>query len=155
MAVQTRPSIDIRPSRRRLYKCAAEDLGVFVMVLNKLLSSVVLCLSALSFNAALAHGGGEPKHGGVVQAASELSFELVAKDGNALIYIEDHGRPMATKGLKGKLTVLNGAEKSEADLVDAGDRLEARDIKLASGAKVVAALVASNAKAITVRFTVK
>jgi hypothetical protein len=48
---------------------------------------------------------------------------------------------MAPTGLKGKLTVLNGAEKSEADLVVAGDKLEAKGVKLAKGAKVVAALV--------------
>ena len=82
-------------------------------------------------------------------------FELVARDGGAVIYVEDHGKPMAPTGLKGKLTVLNGAEKSEAELVVAGDKLEAKGIKLASGAKAVAALVTPSAKAITVRFTVK
>ncbi len=53
------------------------------------------------------------------------------------------------------LTVLNGAEKSEAELVVAGDKLEAKGLKLAKGAKVVAALVTPAAKSITVRFTVK
>ena len=127
------------------------------MMMKKLLSFLVLVLgpSALSFNAALAHGGAKPMHGGVVQAASELSFELVATADGAVIYVEDHGKPMAPAGLKGKLTVLNGAEKSEAALVAAGDRLEARGVKLARGAKVVAALVTPAAKAITVRFTVR
>jgi hypothetical protein len=124
-------------------------------MMNKWLAVLLLGLSVVSFNAALAHGGGAPKHGGVVQTASDLSFELVAKDGNALIFIEDHGKPMAPKGVRGKLTVLHGAEKSEAELVEAGDRLEAKGVKLASGAKVVAALVTPSAKAITVRFTVR
>ena len=119
------------------------------MMMKKLLTVVVLGLSVLSFNVALAHGGGEPKHGGVVQTASDLSFELVGTADGAAIYVEDHGKPMAPTGLKGKLTVLNGAEKSEADLVVAGDELEAK------GAKVVAALVTRAAKAITVRFTVR
>jgi hypothetical protein len=79
----------------------------------------------------------------------------VARDGGAMIYVEDHGKPMAPTGLKGKLTVLNGAEKSEAELVVAGDKLEAKGIKLASGAKAVVSLVTPAAKAITVRFTVK
>ncbi|MEQ1683158.1 MAG: hypothetical protein ABL916_05880 [Burkholderiaceae bacterium] len=122
---------------------------------KKLLAMAVLGLSALSFNAAFAHGGGQAKHGGVVATASDLSFELVAEAGNAVIYVEDHGKPMAPTGLKGKLTVLNGAEKSEAELVAAGDKLEAKGLKLAPGAKVVAALVTPSAKAITVRFTVK
>ena len=51
--------------------------------------------------------------------------------------------------------VLNGADKSEADLVVAGDKLEAKGLKLAKGAKAVATLVTPAAKAITVRFTVR
>jgi len=39
--------------------------------------------------------------------------------------------------------------------VVAGDRLEAKGVKLAKGAKAVAALTTANKKAITVRFTVK
>jgi hypothetical protein len=125
------------------------------MTMKKFLTAAVLGLSALGFNAALAHGGAKPKHGGVVQAASDLSFELVARDGGAVIYVEDHGKPVTPTGMKGKLTVLNGAEKSEAELSVAGDKLEAKGIRLSPGAKVVAALVTSSAKAITVRFTVK
>ncbi|EHR71575.1 hypothetical protein BurJ1DRAFT_2749 [Burkholderiales bacterium JOSHI_001] len=120
----------------------------------KLLAAVVLGLSALSFNA-IAHGGAKAKHGGVVATASDLGFELVGTPTGAAIYIEDHGKPMAPTGMSGKLTVLSGAEKSEAELVVAGDKLEARGVKLAAGAKVVAALSTSAKKAITVRFTVK
>ena len=123
--------------------------------MKKLLTVVLLGLSVLSFNGALAHGGGTAKHGGVVATASDLLFELVAEGGNAVIYVEDHGKPMAPTGLKGKLTVLNGTEKSEAALVVAGDKLEAQGVKLGKGAKIVAALVTPAAKAITVRFTVK
>ena len=124
-------------------------------MMKKLFTAVVLGLSALSFNVAMAHGGATAKHGGVVATASDLGFELVSTPDGAAIYVEDHGKPMAPTGLKGKLTVLNGAEKSEADLVVAGDKLEAKGLKLAKGAKVVAALVTPSAKAITVRFTVK
>jgi hypothetical protein len=124
-------------------------------MMKTLMTVVVLALSALSIDGALAHGGAKPRHGGVVATASDLGFELVATPAGAAIYVEDHGKPMAPTGLKGKLTVLNGAEKSEADLVVAGDKLEAKGIKLAAGAKVVAALVTPAAKAITVRFTVK
>ena len=125
------------------------------MKMKKLFTVVLLGLSALSFNVAMAHGGGAAKHGGVVATASDLGFELVSTPDGAAIYVEDHGKPMAPTGMKGKLTVLNGAEKSEADLVVAGDKLEAKGVKLAKGAKVVAALVTPAAKAITVRFTVK
>ena len=122
---------------------------------KQLLTVVVLGLSALSFNAAFAHGGAKARHGGVVATASDLGFELVAPPGGAAIYVEDHGKPMAPTGMTGKLTVLNGTEKSEAELALAGDKLEAKGVKLAAGAKVVAALTTPSKKAITVRFTVK
>lgn len=125
------------------------------MMKRYLLAALVLGLSALSFNAALAHGGAKPRHGGVVATASDLGFELVGTPTGAAIYIDDHGKPMAPAGMSGKLTVLNGAEKSEAELVAAGDKLEAKGVKLAAGAKVVAALTTPAKKAITVRFTVK
>ena len=118
-------------------------------------AAFVLGLSAVSFNAALAHGGAAPKHGGVIATASDLSFELVSLPDGAAIYVEDHGKPMAPTGLKGKLTVLSGDQKSEAELSVAGDKLEAKGIKLTPGAKVVAALTTTSAKVITVRFTVK
>lgn len=124
-------------------------------MMKKRLVGVVLGLSALWLNVAFAHESGKARHGGVVAAASDLTFELVTEGGNAVIYVEDHGKPVAPTGMKGKLTVLNGTEKSEAALVVAGGKLEARGLKLAKGAKVVAALTTPAAKAITVRFTVK
>ena len=122
---------------------------------NLLWAAVALSLSALSFNVALAHGENKPKHGGVVSAASNLHFELVATSTGAALYIDDHGKPVALAGMTGKLTVLNGTEKSEAVLTVAGDKLEAKGLKLVKGAKVVAALTTPAKKAITVRFTVK
>ena len=122
---------------------------------KQLLAVLVLGLSALSSTAAMAHGDNKPKRGGVVAASSDLHFELVSTPTGALIYIDDHGKPVAPTGINGKLTVLNGTERSEASLVVAGDKLEAKGVKLAPGAKVVAALTTSARKAITVRFTVK
>ncbi len=124
-------------------------------MMKKLLAVVVLGLSALPFNAAFAHGSAKAQHGGVVATASDLGFELVSTPTGAVIYIDDHGKPMAPTGMSGKLTVLKGAEKSEAELAVAGDKLEAKGVKLAPGAKVVAALTTPAKKAITVRFTVK
>ncbi len=122
---------------------------------NRLLAVMALGLSALSFDMAWAHGEARARHGGVAAKASDLGFELVGTPTGAVIYIDDHGKPMAPTGMTGRLTVLNGSEKSEADLVIAGDKLEAKGVKLAAGAKVVAALTTSARKVITVRFTVK
>jgi hypothetical protein len=123
-------------------------------MVRNFLVSVVLGAFVLS-NSAFAHTE-KPKHGGIVQAASDLSFELVAKGDVATIYVEDHGKPFATAGMSGKLTVLNGSEKSEAELKPAGDnRLEAQGVKLVKGSKAVASLTTSKKKTVSVRFAVK
>ncbi|MBC7734895.1 MAG: hypothetical protein H7306_23870 [Bacteriovorax sp.] len=124
-------------------------------MMKKLVTASVLALSALSINVALAHGSAKAKHGGVVATASDLGFELVGTPSGAAIYVDNHGKPLAPTGMTGKLTVLNGSEKSEAVLAVAGDKLEAKGMKLAPGSKVVAALTTPAKKAITVRFTVK
>ena len=62
-------------------------------MITKFLAAAVLACSALASAPALAHGGAAPKHGGVVQTASDLSFELVAGEGAAMLYVEDHGKP--------------------------------------------------------------
>lgn len=124
-------------------------------MMKQLITVVLLALAATTSPPALAHGGAKPKHGGVVAVASDLGFELVSTLQGAALYIEDHGKPLAPAGIKGKLTVLNGREKSEAELTPAGDRLEAKGLVLRPGAKVVAVLTTAQAKAITVRFVVR
>ncbi len=123
--------------------------------MKKILAASILGFALLAANAAFAHGGGVPKHGGVVQNASDLSFELVATPDGATIYVEDHGKPMATAGMSGKLTVLAGTSKTEVAVTPAGDKLDAKGVKLAKGVKVVASLLTSAKKPIVVRFTVK
>ncbi|MCR5882974.1 hypothetical protein LRS03_08940 [Rhizobacter sp. J219] len=117
-----------------------------------------LAAMAMAFGAmsAQAHGPAPAKHGGIVQSASDLGFELVGQPDGALLYIDDHGKPFATKGASGKLTVLNGADKAEVDLVPSGDNaLQAKGAKLAAGSKAVAAVTLPTGKVVTVRFTVK
>ena len=117
----------------------------------RLLSASALCAaSLLAAPTVFAHGDAKPQHGGIVRTASDLSFELVAAADGAALYILDPA------GASGKLTVLNGADKSEADLQPAGgNKLEAKGVKLGAGAKVVAALQTADKKTVTVRFTVK
>ncbi|ODU95498.1 MAG: hypothetical protein ABT00_03705 [Bordetella sp. SCN 68-11] len=115
----------------------------------------LITLATLAAGPVLAHGGAVAKHGGIVQMASDLSFELVPGADGGAIYIEDHGKPLAPAGMSGKLTILNGSEKSEATLEVAGDKLEAKGVKLAKGSKIVANLKTAQQKSITVRFTVR
>jgi hypothetical protein len=126
------------------------------MMKTQLLAAAVLSLSALAMNSAMAHGAAAPRHGGVVQMANDVSFELVADADGATIYLIDHDAPMPSTGLSGKLVVLSGAEKSEAEVKPAGDnKLRVTGVKLASGAKVVATLNNVEGQTATVRFTVK
>jgi hypothetical protein len=123
--------------------------------MKKLLTALVICAGALAMNTAFAHGTAA-KHGGIVQSASELGFELVPQADGAILYVEDHGKPVATTGMSGKLTVLAGSAKTEAELKPAGDnKLEAKGVKLAAGSKAVAVLTTAANKPVTVRFTVK
>lgn len=114
-----------------------------------------LCGSLLGAGLAQAHGESKPRHGGVVQKANDLSFELVPHAGGAAIYIEDHGKPLPVAGIGGKLTVLNGTDKREAELKPVGDRLDAPGIKLAAGSKAVASVTLADKKTLTLRFVIK
>ncbi len=124
--------------------------------MNHLISAAGLAISCLSMNPAQAHGDAKPQHGGIVQKANDLSFELVADADGAMIYLMDHGKPMASKGITGKLTVLQGSNKIEADIKEAGDNtLRVMGVKLSKGDKLVAALGNVGGKSMTVRFTIK
>jgi hypothetical protein len=118
--------------------------------------ALMLAASALVAPTAMAHGAAAPVHGGVVQTAADLSFELVATGEGAQIYVQDHGKDADASRFEGKLTVLNGADKSEAPLKpSSANKLEAKGVTLSKGAKAVAVLTTSSQKSITVRFTVK
>lgn len=123
--------------------------------MKKLLSIVALGLSFAIAQPVLAHGE-KPRHGGVVSEAKDLNFELVNQNGNAVIYILDHGQPVDTAKASGKLTVLNGSEKTEADLQPAGENRLASTgkISLGKGAKAIASLTLGQNK-VSVRFAVK
>jgi hypothetical protein len=115
---------------------------------------VLACLASwLAVAPAHAHGDAKAQHGGVVQMAHDVGFELVAGEGEAALYLTDHGQPLATQGVSGKLMVLQGGKKTEAALAPAGaNKLSAKGLTLQSGAKVVAALAGVAGKAVTVRF---
>lgn len=123
--------------------------------MNKFLIATVLGISSLSFNAS-AHGPAKAQHGGVVQSTNDLSFELVPRQNGASLYVVNHDAPADVSKMTGKLTVLNGTEKSETELkpADAG-RLEATGVKLVAGSKIVATISSPGSKTMTVRFTIR
>jgi hypothetical protein len=124
------------------------------MRLNRFIAAGMTGATLAFASTVLAHSGGDPKHGGAVSAASELAFELAGAADGATLYIEDHGKPVPTAGMTGKLTVLNGADRSEAKLEPAGEnRMQAKGVKIAKGAKSVANVTLPNKKEVTVRFS--
>jgi hypothetical protein len=112
---------------------------------------------ALAMLASSVHSHGQPKaqHGGVVATANDLTFELVAQGERTSLYVFDHGKAMDAKAFSGKLTVLTGTQRSEAELAAVGaNRLDAA-IPVSKGAKVVATLTVSGRSPMTVRFASK
>jgi hypothetical protein len=116
--------------------------------------SFTLALAVLS-PAAYAHGGAKPQHGGVVQTARDLSFELVAQDTGAALYVLDHDKPAEAGKFSGKLTVLKGTAKAEAELKPAGGNKLDAAVKLDKGAKAVATIKLPDGTSTTVRFAIK
>ena len=127
--------------------------------ITSLLASLVLAFSSTATIAAGDHGAGhdhQPVHGGVVAEASDMDFELVASTGHLRLYVRDHGKPAQIAGATAKVTLLNGKDKTEAQLQPAGDRLEAQgDFKAGPGTKAVAAVTLPGKKPVNVRFALK
>ncbi len=122
----------------------------------KKLKTLVLTAALLGAGAAWAHGDGVARHGGIVQMAGEIKFELVAKADGAELYLDDHGETVATAKLTGKLTVLSGGAKSEAKLEPAaGDKLVAKGVKLVKGDKVIALVTTADQQNNSARFVIK
>lgn len=123
--------------------------------MKQTLIALAASVATLVMSPAFGHGA-KPQHGGIVSSANDVSYELVAEGTNATIYVIDHDKPVDTSKMSGKLTVLNGSEKSEAELKPAGqNKLEAKQVNLAKGAKAVASMTRGDGKVATVRFSVK
>lgn len=87
------------------------------MKLSQVLGTAVLMLVASAAPAS----EGKPQHGGIVREVRDVSYERVAKPEAIAIYATDHGKPVPTTGATAKVTLLNGAEKTDATLMPAGD----------------------------------
>lgn len=107
-----------------------------------------------SASVSLAHGDWPAKHGGLMNEGGETSFELVARKGKAVLYVEDHGTPVPTAGAKGTLEVARGAETLNVELRAAdGNRLQAvSPVSLKPGDRVKARVVMANGSIAVGRF---
>lgn len=124
--------------------------------MKKMILATMLAVGIGSAGVALAHGA-KSRHGGVVATANDLQFELVDKSGKPVIYVNDHGKALATSGMTGKMTVLNGMGKTELPLQPAGENMlqAAGEAKLEKGTKAVALITLPDSKVVNVRFAVK
>ena len=122
----------------------------------KRLLTTFLAAAALAAGTARPHGDEKARHGGLVQMAGEVKFELVAKGDAVEVYLDDHGTTMPTAKLTGKLTVLSGSAKSEAKLEPAGnDKLVAKGVKLGTGDKGIALVTMEDKSTSSARFVIK
>lgn len=63
-------------------------------------------------------------HGGEAHAAGPFHMELIAKDGELVLYVMDHSdKPISTDGAKAKATIQHGYEKAriQIELEPSGD----------------------------------
>lgn len=117
------------------------------------LTAIVIGISALACGPIMAHEAAA-RRGGIVRTVGDQQYELIVKGSDATIFVDDHGKPVSTAGMTGKLTALMGKETTEAELRTAGDnRLEAKGLKLGSGARIVAVIRRDATKTVTVRYT--
>lgn len=122
--------------------------------IRKFFSSLLISTALLLSHTALAHGPEDAQYGGIVEAAHDLSFELVQEANGVAVYIMDHGEEYDAESLSGKLTILAAGKRSEFAVRSAGvNKLVATGVRLEKGARVVLALTAADDSAMTVRFT--
>lgn len=117
--------------------------------------AAVLMASALQ--PALAHNGTKPEHGGVVQIVGDMSFELVTGGDGVELYVEDDGDEVNSAEFAAKLTIVEGASKSEVSLTPGtGNKFEAKGVKIVKGAKVAVLLTLKDKQSkIGANFTVQ
>ena len=96
------------------------------------------------------------KHGGIFIETKALDFEVVARPDLLQVYPRDHGKQVRLDGAQGKMTLLNGTEKTEVALTPVGDRLEAKgSYKVVKGTKGIASVTLVGKPAVLARFEVK
>lgn len=117
------------------------------------LVTMALITSAMFTSNAFAHGSLEPKHGGVVQEAHDMVFELVREETSVSLYVRDHGEAYSTSELVASIVVLAGKEKSEAAFVPSGGNRMIADTTISDGAKVLVRISEGEHHPITIRYS--
>ena len=125
---------------------------------NALIAAVIASFSLIYAPAALASGDDHaPKFGGIVAEGRAFDLELIAKPELITVHVRDHGKPMATQGATGKITMLTGANKTVTELTPAGEsRMEANGkFTVSAGTKAVVEITLQGKKPSAFRFAIK
>lgn len=123
---------------------------------SSFVTATVFASSAFSTVAQAAGEGHVAKHGGTYIENKMMDLEVVAKSEVIQVYASEHGKPLKLQGAKSKVTLLNGAEKTEVDLPLVGDKFEAKGtFKVAKGTKGIVLITLAGKPGTTARFTVK
>lgn len=126
----------------------------FLTVRSALLASLMATASVCAI--AAGEHDHSPKFGGVVVETKAGDVEIVAKPDSIQIYITDHSKAVKLDGAKAKVTLLNGTEKSEAELVPIGDRLQANGaFKVTKGTKGIVVVTLLGKPPVAARFDIK
>jgi len=98
-----------------------------------------------------------PKFGGIVSEGKGFDAELVAKADLITVHLYEEKKMISTKGAKAKITLLNGAEKTETVLMPSGEStLEAKGkFNVSAGTKAVLEITLEGKKPSAVRFVIK
>jgi hypothetical protein len=119
-------------------------------------TAVIASLSFFAWTAQAHESHGKPQHGGVVAEGSSFQTELVVKQTEAIIYLSDHGKELASKRVTGKLIVLADGKTYSAPLTPkAANQLQATLTAPVKSAKFVAQITVPGKAAASVRFELK
>ena len=120
------------------------------------LIAATLAAGVLAFPAQAQKHAHVASHGGIAVDTRQAGLEIVAKPDVIQIYVDDHGKPVTLEGAKARVTLLNGTEKTEVELLPAGDKLETKgSFKVATGTKGVMVVTLAGKPAMTARFSIE
>jgi nitrogen fixation protein FixH len=119
-------------------------------------AAVSASLSFFALHAQAHETHSKPQHGGVVAEAASFQAELVVKQTEVIIYLSDHGKELASKGVTGKLTVLADGKTYSLTLTPkTANQLQATLTAPVKTAKFVAQITVPSKPAASVRFELK
>jgi len=122
------------------------------LVTSRGLVAMLLLGSSLAF----ADGDWPAKRGGIMNKGGETSFELVREGRDVIVYVEDHGEPVSTKGATGTIEIRKGASIDTRALAGVGENvLKASGVEYGTGDRVIIRAMLPNGTMLVGRFLIE